>query len=1009
MTLEEAKIYDKSSESILKGYLFEAKNIVDKTEIVGEKIRSIARIGVRTLEKNRDSIKILDAVRVYKDMHEQTLEYIKGAYETFPPGSFEKDFDNFSKKTGEYLKTLPDKLTKIQTQERYEPQSGDKFSIKFLKFFKRFFFFLYSAPVRFANLFRKIFKKETKKIEYWPREIPLKNMTAYHLRERFAEDMLPEVDKILAEVGSACFDYWDVFAGCDERVYRSLLAGEGFEDFCKNARLPNIDDRFGEIFQSLDVARTNLQENGGRIFDENFRDLRDAYEKVGTLELPIRNYSSKKIFKLHFKLKNSYAGIIEGRRNNLFAVFDSWSLYEELQMLLYSLREEFLLLRDKVGEKIDRFVEPKLKEIIAELSRSVEVISDVPAEEFAEKVKIERDSIIEKISEEAVPKTVELALEQNFPLMIDEIEFRIRQAAQRLSTKRAVVRSDKFNRSLKKSDIDYLNPREIALFDIFPKFERAVKKAKHEAVGALQDLQTSLSAVGEIADYNLESAMTLIENGGSIEEARKSAKEGLTRAVARAEEGDRKLIELNRIIDGLESAVGEFEKSIQELKSIESVFEKKAGVAKSKAAARFGKVFKTAREKIADLAPKAFDKLKTHGKKAKKSYQEIKLRIGLDKAEIGIAVEMSDFLLNSQSAVEKLPFSYRRLFHPRPLETERFYEPRIEAPAILNKSLEVWRKGNFAATALTAERGGGITSIINLFVKPLEAEFELISFDVIDRIVEPENLVSLIGEKLNASDAKNLRDLCDKINSHPKKRIVVVEKIHNLFIRKVGGFECLKAFYEIITGTNSNVFWIATASIYSWDYFDRTINISDFFAATIKLKELRREQINEIILKRHKVSGYNLRFEPSPKDEQSKKFRRSDDRGKQEYLRNEYFADLRKFTQSNISLALLFWPLSTKEVSGDKIVLSSLKDLDFSFMDNLSADQIFALHALTIHESLSVREFSEVFGISLKTSEIRLSGMCNDGILIENGGRYEINRALYRQTTELLQKRNLLY
>lgn len=1009
MTLEKAKIYDKSSESILKGYLSEAGNIVEKTESVGEKIRSIARIAVRALEKNRDSIKILDAVRVYKDMHEQTLEYIKGAYETLPPGSFEKDFDNFSKKTGEYLKTLPDKITEIQTVERYKSQPENAFRIKFLKFFKRIFFFLYSSPVRFANLFRKIFKKETKPIKYWPREVPLKNMTAFHLRERFAEDMLPEVDKILAEVGSACFDYWDVFAGCDERVYRSLLAGDDLEVFCKNAKLPNIDDRFGEIFRSLDVARTNLKVNGGKIFDRNFDKLRDSYEKVGTVELPIRNYSSKKIFKRHKKLKEAYADKIEGRRNNLFAIFDSWSLNEELQILLYSLREEFLLLRDKVGERIDRFVEPKLKEIVAELSRSVEKVTDTPSEKFPDLVKFERDKIIEKISEEAVPKTVELALEQNFPLMIDEIELRIRQASQRLSTKRAVVRSEKFNRSLKKSDIDYLNPREIALFDIFPKFEKAVKKAKHEAVDTLQDLQTSLSAVGEIADYNLESALTLIDNGGPIEEARKSAREGLVRAVARAQESDRKLIELNRIIDGLESAVGDFENSIQELKSIESVFEKKADVAKSKAATRFGKVLSASRRKVAEIAPKAFDRLKTFGKKAKKSYEEIKLKIGFDKSEAGIAVEMSDFLLNSQSALEKLPFSYRRLFQPRPLENERFYEPRIEAPAILNKSLEVWRKGNFAATALAAERGGGVTSIVNLFVKPLEAEFEVISFDIVDRITDMGSLVRFFGEKLNAPDAQNLTEMCDKINSHPKKRIVVVEKIQNLFIRKVGGFECLRALYEIITGTNSNVFWIATASIYSWDYFDRTIDISDFFAATIKLKDLRREQINEIILKRHKVSGYNLKFEPSAKDEQSKKYRRADDRGKQEYLKNEYFTDLRKFARSNISLALLFWTLSTKEVSGDKIVISSLKDLDFSFMENLSGEKIFALHALTIHEKLTAREFSEVFGISLKTSEIRLSGMCDDGIIIQNGGRYEINRALYRQTTELLQKRNLLY
>ena len=85
----------------------------------------------------------------------------------------------------------------------------------------------------------------------------------------------------------------------------------------------------------------------------------------------------------------------------------------------------------------------------------------------------------------------------------------------------------------------------------------------------------------------------------------------------------------------------------------------------------------------------------------------------------------------------------------------------------------------------------------------------------------------------------------------------------------------------------------------------------------------------------------------------SKSYKKIGEEKKQDYLSRQYFSDLNKFAKSNISLALLFWLRSTKEVSGDTITIGSLRDMDFSFLTSLETSKVFTLHSLLIHDGLT--------------------------------------------------------
>lgn len=133
------------------------------------------------------------------------------------------------------------------------------------------------------------------------------------------------------------------------------------------------------------------------------------------------------------------------------------------------------------------------------------------------------------------------------------------------------------------------------------------------------------------------------------------------------------------------------------------------------------------------------------------------------------------------------------------------------------------------------------------------------------------------------------------------------------------------------------------------------------------------------------------------------------DQEKQDYLQKEFFYALNKFAKSNISLALLFWLRSTKNVTKDTITIASLKELDFSFLLSLSINKIFTIYNLLLHDGLTVEQHSEIFNDTSSNNEMLLQVLFDDGLIIKKENRYLVNPLLYRQTVDLLQSKNIIH
>jgi hypothetical protein len=414
-------------------------------------------------------------------------------------------------------------------------------------------------------------------------------------------------------------------------------------------------------------------------------------------------------------------------------------------------------------------------------------------------------------------------------------------------------------------------------------------------------------------------------------------------------------------------------------------------------------------QNIKNTLPQLLSLAKKGLRKSSEFYQKIRQLIGLTPAAKVIASEVSDYLAETQLAINRLPFVYQRLFEVKPLNDARFFFGRENELSNLNKALTNWQKEKFASTIIVGEKGSGSTSLINYFLANNTDQYDIIRSSVLAPVSDLDSFFNFLSEILKVQKFNSIEEIIEYLNKLPAKKVIILENLQRLFLRKVDGFYVLKAFFEIISKTNKNIFWISTCTIYGWVYLDKTIHAFDYFGYVINLTKLDEDQITNLVSKRHRVSGYNIEYMADENTLKSKSFNKLTEEEKQPYLMKKYFVELNNFAQGNISLALIFWLRSAKEIVDDEIKIGSPPDLDYSFLANLSNDKIFTLSALLIHDGLHEKDHSQIFNVLLNKSRLLFLLLHDDGIIVKQNDLYIVNPLLFRQIVSLLKSKNIIH
>jgi hypothetical protein len=655
---------------------------------------------------------------------------------------------------------------------------------------------------------------------------------------------------------------------------------------------------------------------------------------------------------------------------------------------------------------------PQFKEISGSLNFIDEKLHQptTEIEELERLLSYSKEHLQKILLSSTLPNLINSISDLRLPEMIDEAESEVKSQIESITETRAFVKTASYDEKTKSSDIDKIYPREFVSFNTLPKFLSSLEEIKKNNIVELKNIQAELINLGNMADFGLESAITAAATENlSRYDIVDIALEGIKISKDKQEQ---LLISFNKVcsdvLENLRNSIAVYGEEMFGFTQSSKIIEIKLQLANAKAKARA----KIARDRIyssvKNFVPVVFEKARGYYNKGARFYTDTRKQFGLTEAKELITSEISDFLAAADKAVGKLPYIYRRLFQLLPLENDRLYISRQVEENQLALAYNNWLKGGYAPVIISSEKGGGITSFLNIFLKRLEGKNIIKRLSIKPSVYKQQEFLKVIGEIFLPEKFQSFEELVNYLNSSENKQVIVVENLQHLYLRSVQGFICLKILTDIISKTSRNIFWITSTTLYANEFLNKAVRLNDIFGYHIFLKQLESSQIINLIKMRNSISGYNIKYEPSKMMPRNRDFEKLAYEQKQILLEKEFFNSLNKFAQSNISLALLFWLSSIIEIKERKVHINADFKISNSILNSLTSEKVFVLQSLLLHDGLSAQDIARTINYSLDEITQLTQILHDDGVLIKINGVFLINPLLYRQSVTLLKSKNLL-
>lgn len=910
---------------------------------------------------------------------------------------FLQQFDGLEEAMNEIFSSLPYSKVKEQKEERFFSQKDDSFFLKVIKLFKRCSYFISQIPVSIANIFRKGKQKR----RYWKHRIFVRNLAKYHLQSNFILDLRDVADIYFTTVS-------DMYLSIKLWEEHLINVEIGLTETPKEDLKDDVEKKLKGLKRSFSAKIKNkLEELLNQRFDKYYSD----FDKVGTIEFSSSNISDEEIIRDTEKAAKRWGRHNREWENTIYALFEEWRSDLEIYSLRNYTRSTFEDYQVAQFKKLVEQIDPEIDTIRSFIAECEESLSHKSFSDDATKIlKRVGYQATKRLDGELIPKLSDRLISQNLANIINKLELEIKQHVEELSDEHVIVKTRDYDIPIKNDDLKSISPYELIAFEALSKFQEELEDVKQALFSTLETTNADILDIGQIIAFSADSAVSAIEDEAkSNEEALKVANEGLKRARGRLDKA-REELEQSLVANSekLEGVVNTFCERLMELTVNENVGELRLRITRAKAAKQAEEIKEEIREKVRARRRHLMAQISLYFNRTVAHINRVRERFVLTKSRPVITRQISDFLMESQLAIDSLPLIYRRLYRIEPLEDLELFEGRIEEFQRLHDAFQNWNQGRYAATSILGEKWGGLTTFLNYVVQRENFPYPIVRFATRQNIYDEQGLIQLMKEVFQHNEFENLDQVVDYLNAGVK-RVVILEDLQNLYLRKVGGFAALQLLFQLITRTYNKIFWITSTTLYTWQYLSRTIHINEFFSYVIELGTLTDEQIVNIIWKRNRISGYNIQFEVNEEHTGDKRFQKLTEKEQQLLLKKEYFSSLNEFAKSNISLALIFWLLSTRSVDERTITIGSFKKPDLNFMSVLSMEKVHTLHALILHDGLSEGQLQDVLNLTESYARLNLLALVEDGIVMKKGKVYVVNPIIYRNTIAMLKDKNLIH
>ncbi len=352
-----------------------------------------------------------------------------------------------------------------------------------------------------------------------------------------------------------------------------------------------------------------------------------------------------------------------------------------------------------------------------------------------------------------------------------------------------------------------------------------------------------------------------------------------------------------------------------------------------------------------------------------------------------------------------VPSSYRRLFETAAFGVEDILAGQAAELAQLGVAVARWRDGHPSAILVVGERGGGRTTLIERAFRRYLAEFPVHRKRLVGRVRDEVALARELSTLVFGKKAKSLADVENRIRDRGDRAVVILEEIQHLMLRTPSGLRPLEAFLDFVSRPDSHILWIVTVDSAAWRFMDTFLGAGDAFSQRVEVGRLDQKATEQLVMRRHQVSGLDLKFHLSgPSGEVAKL--------PDHVARDRYFEALHHVAEGHPVMTMFYWLSSIVAASEDRGISVSWPPREESqWVNRLSSQRLFQLASVLMHGSVTAAEFAQIARIDPDKASARLGQLRSLNLLEQVPGkseRFTVNPLLYKPLIDGLKERNML-
>jgi len=329
-------------------------------------------------------------------------------------------------------------------------------------------------------------------------------------------------------------------------------------------------------------------------------------------------------------------------------------------------------------------------------------------------------------------------------------------------------------------------------------------------------------------------------------------------------------------------------------------------------------------------------------------------------------LDIIDQLIPNKKVYQHVPVFYRNLFSGKSKISEEFWVDRNEEFSEIKQAMQRHINGISGAVLINGVQGSGKTALSRYAANNLVKKSNVFWIDPpVNGSVDPKILLTCMQQQVI-----NMTNFDDIFNILPHNSIIVMNDIELWWERNHKGDEVLNKILDLIETYSKKVFFILTCNKYSYNVIKETLPLREHLLSVIECGKFNTEQLQNLIIYRHKSSGLKLKYKGKNEEDISPL--------KLSLLFSAYF----KFTQGNPGMALSIWKANIIDSKPGFISIKKPSKPDMDVLKRLDADILMVIALFIQHKNMDAEKLKRITLYDSKAVDLLLLKLLNFGLIV---------------------------